>query len=272
MWAWWADPRREEGSLPAAAEGAGARRSRAARSGRQVHHRACGRYRAILLLLPLARRRCMRGIAPDTGAMGAGITRWRRRLDWIISQLRPTGGALDPELHQILRMGIYELLQLGKPDHVISDHVDLARQYVRPEAARVANGAPDQPPAPPLQAPLVWASLQHLDCSDPAEKAAHDDHALPPHTWQSRSVAGVLRNVTRMRQSNTVPNPATGCPGSSQADVIGIAASHPHLDGGALAGALWAGGHPAAAVLKQQVRCPCSPWKYLRGLWPKLKT
>lgn len=69
----------------------------------------------------------------------AGVTRWRRRLDWIIRQLRPTG-QIDVELQQILRMGVYELVQLGKPDHTISQHVDLARQYIRPDAARVANG------------------------------------------------------------------------------------------------------------------------------------
>ena len=69
----------------------------------------------------------------------AGVTRWRRRLDWLIRQLRPTG-QIDVELQQILRMGVYELVQLGKPDHTINEHVNLARQYVRPDAARVANG------------------------------------------------------------------------------------------------------------------------------------
>ena len=69
----------------------------------------------------------------------AGVTRWRRRLDWLIRQLRPSG-KIDVELQQILRMGVYELVQLGKPDHTINEHVNLARQYIRPDAARVANG------------------------------------------------------------------------------------------------------------------------------------
>ncbi|EIE25940.1 S-adenosyl-L-methionine-dependent methyltransferase [Coccomyxa subellipsoidea C-169] len=69
-----------------------------------------------------------------------GVTRWRRRLDWLISQLRPTGGALDPQLLQILRLGIFELLELRKPDWAINSHVDLAKELVRPEAARLVNG------------------------------------------------------------------------------------------------------------------------------------
>lgn len=68
------------------------------------------------------------------------MTRWRRRLDWLLAQLRPTGGSLDPELLQILRLGIYELVELGLPDHAINQHVDLAKALVRPQAARLVNG------------------------------------------------------------------------------------------------------------------------------------
>ena len=57
----------------------------------------------------------------------------------MIRQLRPQGG-LDLVLLQILRLGVYELVELGLPDHVINDHVDMARKLVRPEAAPVANG------------------------------------------------------------------------------------------------------------------------------------
>jgi len=69
----------------------------------------------------------------------AGVTRWKGRLDWVIRQLRPQG-SIDFVLLQILRLGVYELVELGLPDHVINDHVDLARKLVRPEAATVANG------------------------------------------------------------------------------------------------------------------------------------
>ncbi len=57
----------------------------------------------------------------------------------MIRQLRPQGG-IDFVLLQILRLGVYELVELGLPDHVINDHVDMARKLVRPEAAKVANG------------------------------------------------------------------------------------------------------------------------------------
>ena len=69
----------------------------------------------------------------------AGVTRWKGRLDWVIRQLRPQG-SIDFVLLQILRLGVYELVELGLPDHVINDHVDMARKLVRPEAAKVANG------------------------------------------------------------------------------------------------------------------------------------
>ncbi len=61
----------------------------------------------------------------------------------MIRQLRPKDD-LDFLLQQILRLGIYELIELGLPDHVIYDHVDLARKLVRPEAAKLVNGEPLQ--------------------------------------------------------------------------------------------------------------------------------
>lgn len=61
-------------------------------------------------------------------------------MDWLISQLRPSGG-LDPELLQILRLGMFELLELGTQDWVINSHVELAKELVRPEAAPLVNGA-----------------------------------------------------------------------------------------------------------------------------------
>ena len=69
----------------------------------------------------------------------AGVTRWKGRLDWVIRELRPRG-TIEPLLLQILRVGVYELIELGLPDHVINDHVDMARKLVRPKAAPVANG------------------------------------------------------------------------------------------------------------------------------------
>lgn len=36
---------------------------------------------------------------------------------------------------------MFELLELGTPDWVINSHVELAKELVRPEAARLVNGA-----------------------------------------------------------------------------------------------------------------------------------
>ena len=63
----------------------------------------------------------------------------------MIRHLRPQDD-LDFLLQQILRLGVYELIELGLPDHVINDHVDLARKLVRPEAAKLVNGEPLQHP------------------------------------------------------------------------------------------------------------------------------
>jgi 16S rRNA (cytosine967-C5)-methyltransferase len=60
--------------------------------------------------------------------------------------MRPLGATpLDPELQQVLRVGVYELLELGLPDHAISQHVDVAKALVRPEASRVVNGGTSPP-------------------------------------------------------------------------------------------------------------------------------
>eukprot|EP00887_Chlorella_sp_A99_P000866 scaffold5.g866.t1 len=103
----------------------------------------------------------------------SGITRWRRRLDFLIGEL--TGrdpAALDAPLRQLLRMGLYELVELGVPAHVINEHVELAKAVMHQGAASLANGvlrrtaagAADggpplpQPARPPPGAPLPAAA------------------------------------------------------------------------------------------------------------------
>lgn len=71
----------------------------------------------------------------------AGVTRWRRRLDYVCEALTKQPMAqLDPPMRQILRLALYELLELGIPNHALSVHVDLAKACVRPEAGKFANG------------------------------------------------------------------------------------------------------------------------------------
>lgn len=36
--------------------------------------------------------------------------------------------------------GIYELLEMGQPEHTTSEHVELAKVLVRPDAARFTTG------------------------------------------------------------------------------------------------------------------------------------
>jgi transcription termination factor NusB len=47
---------------------------------------------------------------------------------------------MDPVQLIILRMGLYELVELGTSPHVISEHVDLAKALVFPQAAGFTNG------------------------------------------------------------------------------------------------------------------------------------
>ncbi len=47
---------------------------------------------------------------------------------------------LDPVNRQILLVGLFEVMELGAPGHVISEHVDLAKTLVYEGAAALTNG------------------------------------------------------------------------------------------------------------------------------------
>lgn len=71
----------------------------------------------------------------------AGVTRWRRRLDFILDELTQNRfQQLDPVQQQVLRIGVYELVELGSPDHIVNEHVDLVKALVFPGAAGLTNG------------------------------------------------------------------------------------------------------------------------------------
>lgn len=72
----------------------------------------------------------------------AGVTRWRRWLDYLIAHLyRGNAAKLEPRLRQILRLGLYELLYLDTPPHaVLNEAVELAKRQVRPKAGGLVNG------------------------------------------------------------------------------------------------------------------------------------
>ncbi|MDQ7040628.1 MAG: 16S rRNA (cytosine(967)-C(5))-methyltransferase RsmB [Rhodothermus sp.] len=71
----------------------------------------------------------------------AGVTRWRRWLDFLLAQVyRGRYDSIEPKLRQILRLGLYELLFTDTPPYaVLHEAVELARKLVRPRAGAVVN-------------------------------------------------------------------------------------------------------------------------------------
>lgn len=72
----------------------------------------------------------------------SGVTRWRRRLDFILSEFY-NGDFADVEtrLQVILRLGLYEILYQDTPPHAVVDqYVELAKQTIREGAGGLANG------------------------------------------------------------------------------------------------------------------------------------
>ena len=71
----------------------------------------------------------------------AGVTRWRRWLDFQIAQFyRGDIDALQPELRQLLRIGFYDLLVRGTPPHAaVSEAVSATRGVLHKGAAGLAN-------------------------------------------------------------------------------------------------------------------------------------
>lgn len=72
----------------------------------------------------------------------AGVTRWRRYLDFIIQHFyRGELEKMEFVLKQILRVGLYDVLILETPPHAaLNEAVKLAKQMVRPGAGGLVNG------------------------------------------------------------------------------------------------------------------------------------
>lgn len=72
----------------------------------------------------------------------AGITRWRRWLDFLIAAYyRGDFEAMEPMLRQVLRLGLYDLLFLDTPPHAaLNEAVELAKREVRRGAGGLVNG------------------------------------------------------------------------------------------------------------------------------------
>lgn len=72
----------------------------------------------------------------------AGVTRWRRRLDFILQQYyRGDLAAMEPVLRHILRIGLYDIRFLHTPAYAaVSQAVNLAKEEVRRGAGGLVNG------------------------------------------------------------------------------------------------------------------------------------
>lgn len=72
----------------------------------------------------------------------AGVTRWRRWLDFVLAEAYDGDyDSMEPLLQQILRLGLYELLFQSTPSHAaVDEYVELAKQELRPGAGNLANG------------------------------------------------------------------------------------------------------------------------------------
>ncbi len=71
----------------------------------------------------------------------AGVTRWRRWLDFVIEQFarRPVD-KLDSPVRQMLRLGVYEMTVRSRPVHaVVNEYVTLAGRLARPQAKGFIN-------------------------------------------------------------------------------------------------------------------------------------
>ncbi|HIG73140.1 MAG TPA: 16S rRNA (cytosine(967)-C(5))-methyltransferase RsmB [Bacteroidetes bacterium] len=74
-------------------------------------------------------------------AIVAGVTRWRRWLDWSVSRhLRQPLASLDAPLRQALRLGAFELIVEGRPPHAaVGEAVGVTRTLLHKGAAGLAN-------------------------------------------------------------------------------------------------------------------------------------
>lgn len=72
----------------------------------------------------------------------AGVTRWRRYLDFIIGHFyKGEFEKMEPVLKQILRVGLYDVLMLETPPHAaLNEAVELAKGMVRAGAGGLVNG------------------------------------------------------------------------------------------------------------------------------------
>jgi len=108
-----------------------------------------------------------------------GATKYKRRLDWIINQLYPEGdandGGMETAFRQVLRLALFDMIELGTPSHVINVWVDVSRIMVGERVARLCNALlrkcdrmwqADALPSPPLPPNLLELDINVVDVDD----------------------------------------------------------------------------------------------------------
>ena len=71
----------------------------------------------------------------------AGVTRWRRRLSWVLGHLpKPTNiSSMDLPLQVLLLMGTYEILVLDMAPHAVNEYVEIAKIALHKGCGAVEN-------------------------------------------------------------------------------------------------------------------------------------
>ena len=148
-----------------------------------------------------------------------GVLRWRGKLDWILELLldRPLA-RLDPEVRQLLRLGVYQLACLTRIPHfaAVDETVSLAREigvgrsagYVYAVLRALTRGSIRRPPDPALS-PLAywsgagshpaWLAARWLDRLGPGEAGAlmEANNRVPPLTLAVNRLKAKAEHVER---------------------------------------------------------------------------
>jgi 16S rRNA (cytosine967-C5)-methyltransferase len=129
----------------------------------------------------------------------AGVTRHRRWLDFLVASFyRGDLDAMQGELRQILRLGVYDLVERGVPPHAaVSETVETARQMLHKGAAGLTNGV--------LRALVRAMPGLPEPGGDPAEALAvrHSHPTWMVRRWLDR--LGVDATVAFLRGNNASP-------------------------------------------------------------------
>ena len=125
-------------------------------------------------------------MARNVTALVAGVTRMRRYLDFLLSaHFHGNLKKMEPPLKQILRLAVFECYLSDKPHHaVVYRAVQMAREQVRPGAAKLTNA--------------IMRAMQRAPLPVPATGDAADDLAIlfSHPTWMVRRWLTQFGNTT----------------------------------------------------------------------------